>query len=86
VARSAGESDLRTACLQTLLHWKVQDAIPLAETILQKQTPGRADLPERNTAVMILGELKRQDARVLLEKIAVSDPNPETRSIARSYL
>jgi hypothetical protein len=35
---------------------------------------------------MILGELKRQDARVLLEKIAVSDPNPETRSIARSYL
>jgi HEAT repeat protein len=86
VARSSVESDLRTACLQTLLHWRVQDAIPLAETILQKQTSGRAELPERNTAVMILGELKRQEARVLLEKIAVSDPNPETRNIARSYL
>lgn len=86
VARSASESDLRTACLQALLHWKVQDAIPLAETILQKPNAGRADLTERNTAVMILGEMKRQDAHSLLEKIAASDPNPETRNVARSYL
>lgn len=86
VARSTSESDLRTACLQTLLHWKVQDAIPLAETILERPTVGRSELSERNAAVKILGELKRQGARSLLEKIAGTDPNQETRNIARSYL
>ena len=86
LARSSPEPDVRIAALQMLLQWKVPEIVPLAQSVLEKRSVVKTDQPERNLAVTILGKLHRDESRKLFESIAASDPNPETRALAASYL
>jgi hypothetical protein len=54
--------------------------------ILLDTFAGKADVIERSYAVKVLGELGRAEGRSVLQKVASSDPSPEVRSLATSYL
>lgn len=83
---AAAETDLRTACLQALLKLRSMDAIIPAANILDRKPSSKVEVPERNAAVRLLGELAREQTRTVLEKTAQNDPHPETRALAASYL
>jgi hypothetical protein len=83
---AAAETDLRTASLQALLKLRSVEGLVPAATLLERKPSSKTELPERNAAVRLLGELAREQMRPILEKMAQSDPYPETRSIAASYL
>ncbi len=86
LARSAADADVRMASMQALLQWKVPDIVPIAQILLEKKSIAKTDVPERNLAVSILGKLQRNESRQILQRIAASDPNQETRALAASYL
>ncbi len=83
---TVAETDLRTACLQALLKLRSTDGIVSAATLLDRKPSSRGEIAERNAAVRLLGELAREQTRSILEKTAQTDPNPETRALAASYL
>lgn len=80
------ETDLRTATLQALLKLRSMEGLVAAATLLDRKSTSKVDISERNAAVRLLGELAREQMRPVLEKTAQSDPHPETRTIAASYL
>jgi len=80
------DTDLRAASFQALLKLNAVDAIPMAVHVLERKPTGKAEIPERNAAVKLLGELNREQFRAFLQKISSSDPYPETRAVASSYL
>lgn len=80
------ESDLRTACLQALLKLRSLEGLVPAATLLDRKPSSKVEIAERNAAVRLLGELAREQMRSVLEKTAQTDPHPETRSVAASYL
>jgi HEAT repeat protein len=86
ITTTAAETDLRAACWQALLKLRALDAIVPAATFLDSKASTKAEIPERNSAVRILGELAREQTRNVLQRIAQSDSNPETRALAASYL
>jgi hypothetical protein len=83
---TAADTDLRTAALQALLKLRSLDAVSVAAGILERKSNSKAEVAERNAAVRILGELAREHARELLQRIAQSDTFPETRSAAAAYI
>jgi twitching motility protein PilT len=85
-ASNPADTDLRAASLQALAKMGSNDAIPLAQKVLEKKAGSKLDIPERNAAIKVLGELGSVVHRGLLQKIAMSDVNPETREAASAYL
>jgi len=85
MGESPDDADLRVAAYEALLILKAQGAIEPALRLLERKASGK-DVAERTAAVKILGELNRDLSRSLLAKIAASDPNPETRAAAQTYL
>jgi HEAT repeats len=79
------DTDLRAFAYQNLLRMKATGAVPMA-MILLDTFAGKADVIERSYAVKVLGELGRAEGRSVLQKVASSDPSPEVRSLATSYL
>ncbi len=86
LAGPVADTDLRAAALQALLKIRTTDALAPATTVLERKPVTKSEIPERNAAVRILGEIAREQTRPVLEKIAQSDPHPETRNLASSYL
>jgi HEAT repeat protein len=80
------DTDVRAAAYQSLLRFQAKEAVPLAQALLERRSAGKAELAERNAAVRILGEIGRNESRELLERVAQSDPNAETRALAAGYL
>jgi HEAT repeat protein len=85
-AGGSGDTDLRAAALQALLKLHSLEAVSVAAEILERKSNSKSEIPERNAAVRILGELAREQARELLVRIAQSDTFPETRSVAATYI
>ena len=83
---TGAETELRTACLQALLKLRSVEGIIPAATLLDRKPSSKAEIAERNAAVRLLGELAREQTRTVLEKTAQTDPHPETRALAASYL
>lgn len=86
VDKNPMDTDLRAAAYQSLLRIKPQEAVPSAISLLERRAAGKTDMAERNAAVRVLGETGKEQHRALLEKIAATDVNAETRQIAQSYL
>lgn len=82
---SKEDTDLRALTYQALLKMRATEAVPPAMLLLDS-SGGRADVIERSYAVKVLGELARAESRSILQKIASSDPSPEVRSLATTYL
>ena len=82
---SKDDTDLRAHAYQTLLKMKALEVVPPAMLLLDGTT-GKADVIERSYAVKVLGEMARAESRTILQKVASSDPSPEVRSLASSYL
>jgi twitching motility protein PilT len=80
------DTDLRAGSLQALAKMGVVDAVSIAQKILEKKAGSKLDIPERNAAVKVLGELAVSTQKGLLQKIAMADANPETREAASVYL
>lgn len=58
----------------------------MAAGILERKSNSKAEVAERNAAVRVLGELARENARELLQRVAQSDTFPETRTVAAAYI
>jgi hypothetical protein len=82
---SKEDTDLRAHAYQTLLKLKAPEVVSQA-TLLLESAAGKADVIERSYAVKVLGEMARAESRTLLQKVASTDPSPEVRSLATSYL
>jgi HEAT repeat protein len=85
-ASGAGDADVRTSAFQALLKFRAPESVSVAITALEKKNVTKADVPERNAALRILGELARTETQSVLQAIAQSDPNQETRALAASLL
>jgi|GEM_PF-3997522 len=85
-AGNSSDTDLRAASLQALLKLRSLEAVSVAVGILERKSASKAEVPERNAAVRVLGELAREDARELLQRVAQNDPHPETRAVASGYI
>ena len=80
------DTDLRCACFQALARMRVMQAVPLAKRVLERKAGSKAEIPERNAAVKLLGDLAAESSGALLQKLASGDPFPETRDVARTYV
>ena len=74
------------AAFQSLLKFRSIEAVVLARAVLEQAPVNKAESAERTAAVRLLGELNREQSRVILQNVARSDPNQETRTLAEGYI
>jgi twitching motility protein PilT len=82
---SEKETDLRAACFTALTKLRVREAATVAQKVLERKPSSRDEIPERNAAVKLLGELAMDGYSALLKKVASGDSFKETREVAKSY-
>ncbi len=83
---AATDTELRAACFQALLKMKVTQAVTPAKRVLERKASSKNEIPERNAAVKVLGDLAREASAPLLSKLASGDSFPETREAAKVYV
>jgi pilus retraction protein PilT len=83
---AATDTDLRAASFQALAKLKAMQAVPLAKRVLERKAGSKLEIAERNAAVKVLGDLAAEVSGSLLQKLATTDSNQETRDAARAYV